>query len=342
MTTTPRRYAFASDNTAGLCPQAWAALEAANTGSVASYGDDSYTQRAADGFRTLFETNCDVYFVFSGTAANALALASLCESYHAVVAADVAHIETDECGAPEFFSNGTKLLLAPSIAGRVDPAGVQHLITRRTDVHYPKPRVLSLSQSTELETIYSPEQIGALCELAHRHGLRVHMDGARFANAVAASGKSPAELSWRAGVDVLVFGGTKLGVSMGEAVIFFERGLSEEFAYRCKQAGQLASKMRYLAAGWADALERGYWLGCARHANAMASRLGALLRERGIRIVHPVETNAVYVRFAPEVDRRMRERGWVYYDFIGGDSRLMCSWATTEADLESLVADVRG
>ena len=215
---------FASDNYAGICPEAWQAMEEAKPGFVTSYGDDRWTERACENIRRLLETDCQIFFVFNGTAANSLALASLCRSYHSVVCHDMAHIETDECGAPEFFSNGTKILHSAGANGKLDLDAVEFAISRRNDIHYPKPRVLSLAQSTELGTVYTPGEIRTACDLAHSHGLRVHMDGARFANAVASLGVTPADTSWKAGVDVLCLGGAKDGMAIGEAVVFFEPG----------------------------------------------------------------------------------------------------------------------
>jgi len=334
---------LASDNYAGLCPEAMAALQAANLGHAPGYGEDRFTAQAADGLRALFETDCDVYFAFNGTAANSLALAALTQSYHSVICHETAHIETDECGAPEFFSNGTKVLTMPGEGGKVTPAGVRHLVEKRSDIHYPKPRVVSITQATEQGTVYTLEEVRAVGETARALGLRVHMDGARFANAVAALGCRPADVTWRAGVDVLCFGGTKNGMAVGDAVIFFDRALSEEFAFRCKQAGQLASKMRFLSAPWAGMLEDGAWLRHAAHANAMAARLHALLREvPGVSVRRVPQANSVFVDLPPGVADAVRGRGWRFYDFIAGaGSRLMTAWDTTEADLTAFVADLR-
>jgi len=241
-----RTLAFASDNYAGVCPEAWQAMADANLGYASSYGDDRRTEQACSLVRELFGTECQVFFVFNGTAANSLALASLCQSYHSIICQEFAHIETDECGAPEFFSNGTKLLLASGKDGKINLADAEQLITKRNDIHYPKPRVLSLTQATELGTVYSPNEVAAAGELARRYGLRLHMDGARFANAVASLGCHPAELSWRAGVDVLCFGGAKNGMAVGEAVVFFNQELAEEFDYRCKQAANWPLKCAFL------------------------------------------------------------------------------------------------
>ena len=233
------KYHFASDNTAGICPEAWQALAESNEGFMPSYGDDATTRAACDAFRDFFGTDCDVYFVFNGTAANSLALATLCQSYHSVICHERAHVETDECGAPEFFSNGSKLLIAKGPNGKLDLDHVEHLVTHRRDLHYPQPKGLTISQSTELGTVYTPTEVAAVCDLAKRHGIKIHMDGARFANALAALGCHPSEITWKAGLDVLCFGGTKLGMAVTEAVVFFDRELGKEFAYRCKQAGQL-------------------------------------------------------------------------------------------------------
>jgi threonine aldolase len=342
MSTPSQKTQFASDNTAGVCPEAWEATSRANRDNEPSYGADAWTERAANLLRELFETNCDVYFVFNGTAANSLALASCCQSYHSVICHEHAHIMNDECGAPEFFSNGTKLLGAPGDHGKITPAQIAHLASKRTDIHYPKPRVVSLTQSTEFGTIYSAEELAAIHETAARHGLAIHLDGARFANAAAALGVPPKAITWQAGVDVLCFGGTKLGMANCEAVVFFNRDLALEFDYRCKQAGQLASKMRLLAAGWVGVLEDGAWLKHASHANRCAQLLAAgLEKATGLAPAHPVQANAVFFPLPDKITQGLRERGWVIYNFIGGnDIRFMCSWRTTQADIDALLADI--
>jgi threonine aldolase len=341
-TSAPRRH-FASDNYAGICPEAWEAMARANAGHEPGYGDDSWTSRASDLIRQLFETDCEVFFVFNGTSANSLALAAMGQSYHSVVCHEVAHVETDECGAPEFFSNGMKVLTVPGEDGKVTPEALERVARRRDDIHYPKPRAVSLTQATELGTVYAPGELKAVWSAARSLGLRVHMDGARFANAVAELGVAPKEITWQAGVDVLCFGGTKNGMAVGEAVVFFDRELAREFDYRCKQAGQLASKMRFLAAPWVGMLEDGAWLRNARRANAMARMLEESLRGiPGVRQLQPRQANSVFAELPPPVAEGLRTRGWRFYDFIAwGGARLMCAWDTTEEDVRAFAADVR-
>ena len=336
------KYHFASDNTSGICPEAWEALESANDGYQPSYGADAITAEACQSFRDFFGADCDVFFVFNGTAANSLALASLCQSFHSVICGDVSHVETDECGAPEFFSNGSKLLLGQTAEGRLQVADVERLITHRTDLHYPKPRALSLSQSTELGTIYAPDQLSSLTALARQHGLFVHLDGARFFNALASYGGSPADLTWRAGVDVLCCGGTKLGMAVTEAVVFFNRTLARDFEYRCKQSGQLCSKMRFISAQWLRMLSDETWKKHALNGNRLAGRLAeGLAALPGVNILYPVEANAVFARMPEPMNIGLKARGWQFYSFIGGGSRLMCSWRTTEEDVASFLEDAR-
>lgn len=335
------KWQFASDNTAGACPEALQAMVDANAGFALSYGNDDCTREVCDHLRELFETDCDIYFVLNGTAANSLALASLCQSYQSIICTDVAHIETDECGAPEFFSNGAKLLLSPHQGGKLTPEGITALVEKRQDIHYPRPRVVSITQSTEMGSVYTVEQIAAIGEAARRHHLKLHMDGARFANALADRSCSPADMTWRAGVDVLCLGGTKMGLPLGEAVLFFDRKLSADFAYRCKQAGQLASKMRFLSAPWLSMLQEGTWLRHAAHANAMARRLATGLQAiAGIRLSYPVEANAVLVQMPNHLKAALHASGWQFYEFIGSSARFMCSWATHQEAVDALLSDI--
>jgi threonine aldolase len=337
------RRQFASDNYAGICPEAFDALVEANHGHARSYGNDPWTEKASNLIRDIFETRCEVYFVFNGTAANSLALASLCQSYHSILCHQGAHLETAECGAPEFFSNGSKVLLLPGKNGKIDPSSIEGMVNKRTDIHYPKPRVLSLTQATETGTVYSLDELKTLTETAGKFGLRIHMDGARFANAIAALKVAPKEITWKSGVDVLCFGGAKNGLPIGEAVVFFNLELAKEFDYRCKQAGQLASKMRFLSAPWVGLLCDGAWLRHAAHANKMAKKLEAGLREiSSAQIVFPCETNTVFARLPEAAIAALRERRWQFYTHVSpGDCRLMCSWDTSESDVENFLADLK-
>jgi threonine aldolase len=332
---------FASDNYAGVCPEAIAAMDEANHGHEPAYGGDSWTAHASDTFRALFETSCEVYFVFNGTAANSLALASLCQSYHSVICSEAAHVETDECGAPEFFSNGSKLLVAPSPNGKLTPEAIRTVALKRTDIHYPKPRVVTITQPTETGELYQVEEIRAIAGTCRELGLKLHMDGSRFANACASLSCSPAEITWKSGVDVLCFGGTKNGMAIGEAVIFFDTRLAEDFDYRCKQAGQLASKMRFLAAPWVRMLESGAWLRYAAHANSCAKEFARSVRNiPDVELMFKVESNAVFLKLPAAVAEALRARGWMFYTFIGGGARFMFAWDAGSERMNALVEDL--
>ena len=333
---------FASDNTAGICPEALAALNATNAGTAPSYGDDSATLRAQQLMRDLFETDCETFFVFNGTAANALALAALCQRHQSVLCHEVSHVDNDECGAPEFFTGGSKLLPLAGASGKLTPPTVERALARGHGVHFPKPGALSLTQSTEHGTVYSPAELHALTDLAHARGLTVHMDGSRFANACA-SGHAPADLTWRAGVDVLCFGGTKNGLLTTEAVVFFNKTVARDFAYRVKQSGQLASKQRFASAQWTAILESGAWLRHAAHANAQTQKLAAALRAvPGVTLLLEPEVNAVFVQLPPPAAAAMLARGWHFYPFIGEHGyRLMCSWTTSDEAITHFVTDLK-
>jgi threonine aldolase len=336
------RHEFASDNVAPICPEAWAALQEANAHYAPSYGEDRWTAQACDRVREIFETDCDVYFVFTGTAANALSLALLSKSIKSVICHQNSHLQTYESGAPEFFTGGSKLLLVGGADGKLDIGQVEALLARQNELHSHKPGAISIAQATEFGTVYRRDEIAAIADLARRHQLFLHMDGARFANAIASLNCAPKAITWEAGVDVLCFGGTKDGAAGGELVIFFDKQISREFDYRAKQAGQLGSKMRFLAAQWVGLLTGDAWLRNAQHANRAARGLADRLRkEAGIESVFPVEANAVFVSMDERLASGLHARGWRFYKFIEPDVyRLMCSWATTEEEISSLLADV--
>jgi threonine aldolase len=334
---------FASDNTAAICPAALAALQEANVGEAPSYGEDRWTAQVCERVRGLFETDCDVYLVFNGTAANALALAQLCQSFHSIVCHQHAHLQIDECGAPEFFTRGSKLLLVGGRDGKIDIGEAEAIVAEQHQLHSHKPRAISITQSTELGTVYTADEIGAIAEFARRRNMSVHMDGARFANAVASLRCAPKAITWQAGVDVLCFGGTKNGVAAGELVVFFNKEVSREFEYRAKQAGQLASKMRFLAAPWLGLLNGDVWLRNAQHGNRAAKQLAdQLTREAKIDILFPVESNAVFLRMPDQIVNELHARGWYFYKYIDPDIyRLMCAWSVTEEDIVRFVKDVK-
>lgn len=330
---------FASDNNAGICPAALDALIEANAaGHAVGYGDDAWTAKARETIRDVFEApSAEVFFVFSGTAANALALAQLCKPYNSVIAHAVSHLDNDEAGACSFFSGGATLMAADTPLGKLTPEAVERLATRFSGVHHVKARAVSMTQSTEMGTVYSLAEFADVCGVARRHGLKVHVDGARLANAIATLGCRPADAV--RGVDVLSFGGTKNGLGFGEAVVFFDASLAEEFEWRIKQAGQLNSKMRLATAPWLGLLGDGVWLANARHANEMARRLrDGIASLPCVKIMFPVEANAVFADIDPRVQAALRAKGWTFYTFLGATGcRLMCAWDTAPETVDRFV-----
>ena len=335
---------FNSDNNAGICPEALGAMVEANAaGHAGGYGDDDWTLRAIAKIQGLFDTNAAIHFTFNGTAANALSLAQLAQPYNAVIAHGSSHIEWDEAGAPGFFSGGAKLLTADTANAKLTVEAVEKMATRFSDVvHHVKASALSLTQSTELGTAYTIDETEALCDIAHHYGLKVHMDGARFANAVATTGATPADLSWHAGVDILCFGGVKNGLGVGECILIFDPELNRDFNWRLKQAGQLNSKMRLVSAGWLGLLDNETWLKNARHANEMAKKLETALRSiPGIDIMYPVEANAVFASLGEPLQAELRKKGWQFHTFLPPEGcRLMCAWDTSQETVEAFAADL--
>jgi threonine aldolase len=347
-----KRQHFASDNWAGMAPEAAAALQEADTaGHAAAYGGDAWTQRASDAIRALFDHDAEVFFVFNGSAANALSLAALCKPYEAVVCTPLAHIAVDECNAVGFFGGGVALLPTQDDAraasrAQMTPASLVAAARRRTDLHASKARAVSLTQSTELGCVYTLEELRALSAAARDAGLKVHMDGARFSNAVASLACTPAAMSWQAGIDVLSFGMTKNGAPAGEAVVFFDRALAAGFEWRAKQAGQLASKMRLITAPWVGLLEGGAWLRHAAHANAMAQRLAAaMVALPGIDLLHTPEANAVFAWLPRAAIDAVRAKGWQFHEMLParegqGGCRLMCAWDTRPETVDAFARDL--
>jgi threonine aldolase len=292
--------------------------------------------------RQLFEVDCDVYFVFTGTGANALGLAQLCQPFHGVICHERAHIQTDEAGAMESFTRGAKLFLTKTSDGKIDLGDTEKLIVQQVELHGQMMRAISIAQATEMGTVYTLDEVEAIRAFVRAHRMLLHMDGARFANAVASLGCAPKTITWKAGVDILSFGGTKNGVAAGELVIFFDKESSRDFQYRVKQAGHLGSKMRFLAAPWLGLLNGDVWLRNARHANEAARELARRLRqEAGIETVFPVESNVAFVQLDEQVVQGLHARGWRFYKFVEPNIyRLMCSWSTTDDDISMLVGDL--
>ena len=331
---------FASDNTTGVAPTIMDAIVAANVGPAAPYGADAVSQALEKHFAEIFEHEVAVFPVATGTAANALALAALTPPWGAIFCHEDAHIATDECGAPEFFSAGAKLVTLPGAHGKLAPDKVEQHCTGAGVVHNVQPAAISITQQTEAGTHYNADEIADLGALARRHGLGLHMDGARFANAVAGLGCTPAAITWRAGVDALSFGATKNGALAAEAVVFFDRSKAAEFGFRRKRAGHLLSKARFIAVQLEAYLHDDLWLRNARHANAMAARLGAgLARLTGATLLHPVEGNEVFVELPESVIAGLGAAGFGFYRW-GNEPvlRLVAAFDTKEADVDGLVA----
>jgi threonine aldolase len=341
MTTRPKR-GFASDNNAGVHPRVMDTLRTANHGHAVAYGDDAYTETAVRLFRERFGEGAEVFFVFGGTGANVSALAAVTRPHQAVVCAESAHVNVDECGAPERFT-GCKLVDLPTPDGKLRPVQIEPLLARAGDQHHVQPRVVSISQPTELGTVYTVEELSSLAEFAHARGMLLHVDGARLSNAAAHLGVSLRELTAGAGVDVLSFGGTKNGMMYGEAVVFFDPTLAEDFKFVRKQCAQLPSKMRFVAAQFTALLTEDLWLQTAAHANRMAQMLADGLREiPQVSITQPVESNAVFAVMPPRVVTRVQEHFFFYvWNEQTSEVRLMCSFDTTEDDVAALVAVIR-
>ncbi len=331
---------FMSDTAAPAHPAVLSAISDANVGAAASYGADVWTERAREALSRVFECDLDIWLVGSGTAANALALATLCPPHGSVLCHAEAHIERDERGAPEFFTGGAKLSLLPGLHGRIDLSALRtRLAANDPDfVHETPIHVLSLSNLTECGAAYRPFEIAERAALAHEAALAVHLDGARFGNALASTGATPAELSWRSGVDVMSFGATKNGAMGCEAIILFgsARQRLADLRVRAKRAGHMPPKMRYLAAQMCAYLKDGLWLELAARANASAQAVAKCLVDHGGDLAHPVDGNEVFVRLPADVAARLKSAGVGFYPWPDGSFRFVCSWATTADDLTAL------
>lgn len=333
---------FGSDNHSGVHPKVLQALTDANRGYCLSYEEDSYTAKAVELFRSIFGEDTHTYFAFNGTAANVLCLQALTRPHHAVVCAHTAHLNRDESGAPERFT-GCKLLTAEVPDGKLRPEDVLPLLTGFGFQHHVQPRVVSISQVTELGTVYRPEEIKALADLAHSHNMYLHVDGSRLANAAAFLDVSFADMTRNVGVDALSFGGTKNGMLMGEAVVFFNPALAHDFLYIRKQSMQLFSKSRFIAAQYLAYLEDDLWLENARHANRMAQYLAESLEGLpGVQITQKVESNAVFAIIPKDVYKKLAEKHFFYiWDESTGEVRWMCSYNTQKSHVDAFVNDLK-
>ncbi len=335
------RYDFGSDNTAGMGPAAIQGLIDANAGYAKAYGADDVTERAKEQIRRRLDADVDIRFVFSGTAANAIALSMLAYPHEAVLAHHAAHVCTDETGAPGFFGQGVGLIGLPGLSGKIDQRALEAALDESEVGHRQPPAALSLTQSTEYGTVYTEEELRHLIEPVKARGYGVHLDGARLANAVAA-GFDLTQIA-RLGVDVLVFGGAKAGGLCTEAIVLFDKSLGRRLDNRLKQAGQQASKARFLAAPFLGMLESGAWEAGAAHANLMAQRLAAGVATRSPYVLaHPVEANAVFVRMPAKAHARLNDLGWACYRFDDGSVRFVCSWQTDEAAVDEVVKAIAG
>jgi threonine aldolase len=335
-----------SDNTSGIAPEILSAIQAANTGAADSYGDDQWTARAEERFRDVFETDLDIYPLSTGTAANAVALSTLAPPYGAILCHPDSHINVHQCAASEFYTGGAKLLPTPGAHGKIAPKALEDALVRMApdDVHQAQVKVLSLTQTTDFGTVYTPAELAELSALAHGRGLRVHMDGARFANAVTSLGVSPADLSWRSGVDILCFGASKNGALAAEAVVVFDRSLGKDLGFRRKRGGHLLSKMRYLSAQLEASLCDDLWLRLAGAANAEAAYLADKLRSfAAIEPLHPCSSNMLWLRLPKRWAEGLAERGYPMGTWESADepekvtTRWVTAWDTQREDIDLLL-----
>ena len=336
---------FASDNISSACPEVMEALIEANFGIAKSYGEDEYSTRLQQKLSKVFEKDVIVYPVVSGTAANALALATLTPSYGKVFCHQMSHINTDECGAPEFFTGGAKLVPISSDNGKITADALDNVIRGVGNVHSAQPATVSITQSCEVGALYQLDEISAIAKTAHEHGLNLHMDGARFANGLVSLGVSPAEMTWKSGVDVLSFGGTKNGCLAAEAVVFFKPELVQSFPFLHKRAGQLLSKMRFISAQLEAYLSNDVWLRNARHANAMASRLSkGLAAINGIELAYPTESNEIFAHMSREIIESLNAAGFTVTEGELDETappRFVTAWNTEEAEVDALLEAVK-
>ena len=337
---------FRSDNVTGIAPEILSAIVAANSGFSTAYGNDDYTMRLDGALSEIFECPVKAFPVATGTAANALGLSTLCPPYGAIYCHAFSHVMIDECGAPELFSGGAKVVGLAGENGKIDAADLDRLLgeERAGDVHRVQPAAVSISQLSETGTVYRPDEVGAIGEVARRRKLRLHMDGTRFANAVAGSGAAPKDLTWKAGVDVLSLGATKNGALGAETVVFFDTSLAEGFGYRRKRAGQLLSKGRFISAQLLAYFKDGLWLSMADHANRSAARMVEGLKKLGIEIAFPVDGNMIFPVLPAAIVAGLRREGFALYDGVGEDPvmlRLVTAFNSQMEDIDRLLGAIK-
>ena len=336
---------FFSDNVTSACPEVMDALAAANAGVAAAYGEDMYSSDIKATFSEIFETDVDVFPVVTGTVCNALAMSALSPPFGKIYCHALSHLNTDECGAPEFFTGGAKIVPMGGDNVKISAEDLAAEIQGTGNIHSAQPSVVSMTQACESGAVYQVEEISAIAETGHAHGLHVHMDGARFANALVRLDVSPAEMTWKSGVDVLSFGGTKNGCLAAEAVVFFERGMARTFPFLHKRSGQLLSKMRFVSAQLLAYLGNDVWLRNARHANAMATRLSAGFSAiPGVELVYPAQSNEIFVRFSDGIVERLDAAGFDVNEgeLDGSAARFVTAWDTRKSDADKLLAAVAG
>jgi len=334
---------FSSDNVTGACPEVMDAIVAANEGIVESYGNDKWSLNLQKKLSEIFETDVVVFPVVSGTAANALALSVLSPAFGKIFCNELSHINTDECGAPEFFSGGAKLVTMSSEDGKINAKDLSQNIRGTGIVHLAQPAAVSITQACETGTVYQLEEIKSIAETAHEHGLKVHMDGARFANAIVSLDVSPAEMTWKSGIDVLSFGGTKNGCLTAEAVVFFKPELVGNFPYLHKRSGQLLSKMRFVTAQLEAYISNDVWLRNARNANAMAKLLSeGLAKFPDIKLAYTTQSNEVFVHLPSSTINLLNAKGYnVSEDELDGKSvRFVTAWNTVSDDIDKLISTI--
>jgi len=333
---------FASDNNAPVHTRILKAIKNANQGDYVAYGDDPYTEKAVKKFKEHFGKNIEVYFMLTGTGANVLGLKTVTNSFNSIIAAETAHINTDECGAPEKFT-GCKIITIPTTNGKITVAGIKKLVHEIGDAHHSQPKVVSITQSTEMGTVYKKKEIEEIANFAHKNSLILHMDGARIANAAASLNMDFKKFTTDAGVDILSFGGTKNGMMLGEAVIFFNKEISENFKFIRKQGAQLFSKMRYISAQFIEYLSNDLWLKNATHANEMAKILEKEIRKIDkIKITQPVEANGIFAIIPKKYIPSLQKKSFFYvWDEERGEVRWMTSFNTTKADIYDFVKNIK-